>query len=250
MRTSASIKAGQRSASVHSKDALTFADRETIRINILRSIALLLVLCIAAFTSWGVYYYAVNSEKEKFEAEFATNANRIIDSFNFDIERKLGAINAMADSITNNALVTQQEFPFVTIPRFAVRGANARIQADTSTIVWTPLVTDEKREQWEEYALANRLQVVEQYEEEVRLRTIQDEAFGFSDSSNRKLQAQGNNWTVLDDESYFHPKIWASEVSTDEPEGTGPYLPIWQRRSVFALGIVLAGGVECVTYKS
>jgi hypothetical protein len=39
--------------------------------------------------------------------------------------------------------------------------------------------------------------------------------------------------TILDDGTGFHPKIWrvgAILSPGDEPEGSGPFLPLWQRR--------------------
>jgi hypothetical protein len=71
--------------------------------------------------------------------------------------RRLGAINSMATAITSYALDTKQTFPFVTIPHFEIRGSDLRIQADAAIILWTPLVTDETRVAWEDYALEKPL---------------------------------------------------------------------------------------------
>ena len=46
-------------------------------------------------------------------------------------------------------------------------------------------------------------------------------------------ETEKRNITILEDESGYHPKIWNNAALTipgDAPEGSGPYLPAWQRR--------------------
>jgi hypothetical protein len=64
----------------------------------------------------------------------------------------------MATAITSYSIDTHHAFPFVTVPNFGLQGSDLRIAADATMIVWMPLVTDENRAPWEEYALANRTQ--------------------------------------------------------------------------------------------
>lgn len=210
------------------------AATETREINILRVITLLLLVTIAALASFGVYFYTAAYEKEKFEDAFTANAIHIIDSFHSAVERRLGAINSMADSITSHALSSGEQFPRVTLPHFEVRGSNVRVQADALIVHWMPLVTDDTRAEWEEYALSERFQIDDAFDEDARLRNKQDEDFGFSAiSGGRGLQQSQNTLTVLDDGTGYHSKIWSNGSvgpRGDEPEGTGPFLPLWQRR--------------------
>ena len=145
----------------------------------------------------------------------------------------------MADSIRTLALATEQEFPFVTVPDFAVSGSNMRVQADAVLAEWAPLVTDDQRLEWEKYALANRNHIVEAYNEDETLRDRQNKKFGLlALNATFPPPPPRANVTVLDDESFFHPKIWSNGGITpkgDEKEGTGPYLPIWQRRYLLFL---------------
>ena len=223
-------------SSASAKDeAAALAAKETKGINILRFVTLVLLLSIATLASVGVYFYTQNSEKQKFEDDYTTNARLIIDSFHDSVEHKLGAVNVMADSITSHALTSEEEFPGVTLPNFAVHGSNLRVQSDSLVVSWLPLVTDDNRLEWEEYALANRNQTDEEYEKDMELRNRQDEEFGFlSTNVTGNLRPPSPADTVLDDGTGFHPKIFSFGIGPgttrgDEPEGSGPFLPLWQR---------------------
>jgi hypothetical protein len=217
-------------------DYKTLARRETKVLNALRALVLVLLLVAATLTSVGVYIYTSNDETQKFESVYQANAQRIVESFHDAVERRLGAINSMATAITSHALDTKQTFPFVTVPNFELRGSDLRVQADAASIVWMPLVTDETRVAWEEYALTNRSQRDEAFLEDAKQRRKQDDEFGLSNTTSSSTgirmlqQAQA---TILDDGTGYHPKIWSNGAITsagDEPEGSGPYLPFWQGR--------------------
>jgi hypothetical protein len=213
----------------------TLVRRETKAVNVLRVLVLALLFVMATLTSTGVYLYTSNDEKNSFEAGYQNNAERIIESFHDAVERRLGAISSMATSITSYAVDTNKTFPFVTIPNFELRGSDLRIQADASLIGWMPLVTDESRVDWEEYALADRSQIDKAFKEDTKRRKVQDDEYSLTNTTNtgdRMLQ-QSQQETILDDGTGYHPRIWSNGAvgpPEDEPEGSGPYLPIWQSR--------------------
>jgi hypothetical protein len=213
----------------------TLARKETKAVNVLRALVLALLLITATLTSVGVYFYTSNEEKQNFEVEYQANAERIIEAFHYAVVRRLGAINSMATAITSYALDTNQTFPFVTIPHFEIRGSDLRVQAGGAIIHWMPLVTDETRVAWEEYALANRYQIDRSFQEDAKQREKQDDEFGLTNSTgtgDRMLQVSQQE-TILDDGTGYHPSLWsigAVSPRGDEPEGSGPYLPLWQRR--------------------
>jgi hypothetical protein len=192
-------------------------------------------LVTTTLTSVGVYLYTSNEEKQDFEVGYQVNAERIIESFHDAVVRRLGAINSMATAITSHALDTKQAFPLVTIPHFEIRGSDLRVQADAAIIHWMPLVTDDTRVAWEEYAQAKRSQTDEGFQEGAKRMEKQDVQFGLTNTNttgDRTLQ-QSQQETVLDDGTGYHSRIWsigAIKPKGDEPEGSGPYLPLWQRR--------------------
>ena len=217
-------------------DYKTLAKRETKAVNVLRVLVLVLLFVAATLTSVGVYFYLSNEETQNFESGYQANAQRIVESFHDAVERRLGAINSMATAITSYSLDAKQTFPFVTIPNFEIFGSDLRIQADSSGITWLPLVTDETRDAWEEYALINRSQIDEAYLEDAKQREKQDAEFGLTNSSSNtgvRMLQQPQQGTNLNDGRGFKPRIWSiGSISPPgvEPEGSGPYLPLWQVR--------------------
>jgi hypothetical protein len=219
-------------------DHESLARRETKAVNALRALVLVLLLVTTTLTSVGVYLYTSNEEKQDFEVGYQVNAERIIESFHDAVVRRLGAINSMATAITSHALDTKQAFPLVTIPHFEIRGSDLRVQADAAIIHWMPLVTDENRVAWEDYALANRNQIKKSFQEDRKQTEMQDDAFGFTNTTGTRM-LQGA--TILNDGTGYHPRIWALgnpapnvignlASGQDAPEGSGPYLPLWQSR--------------------
>jgi hypothetical protein len=234
VHTGTTMKKQERCETAHD----TLARKETKAVNVLRVLVLVLLLVTATLTSVGVYLYTSNEEKDNFEVAYQANAERVIESFHDAVVRRLGAINSMATGITSYALDAKQTFPFVTIPHFEIRGSDLRVQADATIIHWTPLITDETRVAWEDYALANRDQIEESFQDDVKRRETQDDAFGLTNTSstlctgNRMLQ-QSQQESILDDGTGYHPRVWsigAVGPRQDEPEGGGSYLPFWQIR--------------------
>jgi hypothetical protein len=216
----------------------TLAKKETNAANVLRVLVAFLLVATALLSSALIFVFASMDNKERFDADYQANALKIIDSFQDSVERRLGSINSMASSITSHALATNQTFPFVTIPNFEVRGSDLRVQAGAMVIYWSPLVTDKTRAAWEAYAFKNRAQINVAFEEESRRLKIQDDFFGQvarNVNVTAPLRQPQTPGTILNDGKGYHPRIWFSgtlgdTTVGDAPEGSGPFLPYWQRR--------------------
>jgi len=213
-------------------EAAALTAKETKGINILRIVTLIFVVTIAITASVVIFVYTKELEQEKFESVFTTNAKRIIDTFQENVERKLGAMNAMADAITSHALASGEQFPRVTLPHFEVHGSNVRVQSGAFVVQWSPLVKNETRDEWEEYALAKRFQLDEAYDRDVQLRDGQDEEFGLSLNYTSPQYKNLTDDNILDDGTNYHPRIYSSGAVTEKGDevGSGPFLPLWQRR--------------------
>ena len=64
--------------------------------------------------------------------------------------------NAVADSITAYAQTSESQFPFVTVPFFQTHSQHARDIAHVDSLALCPIVMEENRVAWEEYALDNQ----------------------------------------------------------------------------------------------
>jgi hypothetical protein len=209
--------------------------KENKAVKVLRAAVLVLLVTMATIVCVGVYLLTRGDELKIFEQEYEDNAFRLVESFHDDLERKLGAIDSFANQITSYALDTNRTFPFVTLPNFAIRGSKMRIQADAFVFHWAPLVTDGERIAWEEYAMQNRFHIDEAFEEDEAFRLSQDEEFGLLGDEGKRLLLDESplTETIVDDGTGYHSKIWSAGSLTprgDEPQGSGPYLPLWQRR--------------------
>jgi hypothetical protein len=213
------------------------AQRKTKQVKHLRVAAFLALLVTAVAMCLGVYLYTKNEEEENFRTEFEHNAEIIVDRFITTVEKTLGAIDTMSASITSYAVATNSTFPFVTVPDFEVSGANLRTVSGTFVATWLPLVTDETRDAWEEYAEKNRYHINEAFEKDSQFRSQQDALYPNNPGGGRFMQAlpmfPSANETILRDGTMYHPRIWSSGMITprgDAPVGSGPFLPMWQIR--------------------
>ncbi|CAB9499320.1 Receptor-type guanylate cyclase gcy [Seminavis robusta] len=227
----------------------TLAVRENRAVVWLRFLVMFLLIAVAALVSAGVFVYTRAKEKDDFEDAFYIHADQVTDAFRSAVERKLVAIGSLANAITTYALDSGSEFPFVTVSNFAVRGSDVRVLSDSLVIHWCPVVTEEKRPAWENYTMENRFKINEGFSQDQQLTKVQDEYFPdfrrFDDeqpeedgSGRRQLPQQHGldapaDANVLQDGSGFRPRIWNPQKNrTAEPDGTGPYLPSWQRTPV------------------
>jgi hypothetical protein len=138
---------------------------------------------------------------------------------------------------TSHALDSKQTFPLVTIPHFEIKGSDLRVRADAAIIHWMPLVTDDTRVAWEDYTLANRNHISKSFQDDRKQIKMQDDAFGFTNTTGTRMLQQA---TILNDGTGYHPRIWSADPAQDviaslasardEPDGSGPYLPLWQSR--------------------
>jgi class 3 adenylate cyclase len=194
-------------------ERMTLGRKESRAVSVLRVIVIAVIAFAAVVVSTCVYLYTRNVEEETFETQFAAYSNRIVESFHDSIEDNLGATDALSVLITSFALSTGATFPNVTVPNFEVIGASSRVLADALVVFWLPLVTDETREGWEEYSVMNQNQLMTSFLSESALQVAQNKKF----KSDRSLQ----------DAPVFNERIWGLQGAA-KPEGTGPYLPLWQ----------------------
>ena len=249
-------------SSAHGVMQESLARAETRAANFLRISVIVVLLLVGAGVSTGVYWYTHDQEVKKFHQRFHDDAHQVIESFHELVERNIGSSARMSAAITSSAQKANQSFPFVTIPDFELHGSHLRVQSGSHIVHYMPLVTEENRLEWEEYALKNRYQTDESFSNDMTYRSKQDSAFGFvpapSNAATKVANSQNKNgeghlrrliseaaapepqstlnMTILGDGTGYHPRIWRNPSVPnpgDEPDGEGPYIPAWQRRYGF-----------------
>jgi hypothetical protein len=94
------------------------ARNETKTISYLRFFVFGFLLVTAVLVSVSVYLITHRDQEQDFETQFDAQAIRILERFHEGVEGKLGAMDAMATSITSFALSTGATFPNVTIRKW------------------------------------------------------------------------------------------------------------------------------------
>lgn len=129
-------------------------DPNTRRINAFRLLSLVLLLSIATSASVLVYVSSAEAERREFRRDFDAQAQFMVQALQTKMPAKLGALATLADTITAHAAATNQNFPRVSVPDFAVLASHVRVQADAWTVQYSPVVTDQTRADWEAYTQA------------------------------------------------------------------------------------------------
>lgn len=221
----------------HHDDAL--GTTETRLVHFLRLVFGVILVAATTLVAAGMYRLTKHDEQVRFESHVRVQSARIAQTIHRGVSERIEALDSMASTITSIAKATDQEFPFVTIPDFDVRGSATRVGARSHVLHYMPVVHDHNREAWEEYAMEHRGHIDVDYENDAMRRRRQDETLGYpllADHENIAWKPkQYENTTVLSDGSNYHPKIWSSGQTFPEgdiPKGNGPYLPSWHRRYV------------------
>jgi hypothetical protein len=170
------------------------------------------LLAATVLVGVAIYLSTHRSEVDTFESAFADHATKVFDTFQFNVERKLGAIDALSVAITSLAVDINTTWPFFNLPDFAFRAANTRELADAASIALLPFVTVENREEWEAYSIEN-----DQWLEDSQ---------AFEDSSVAR-QRQLENPTYVNGIS-AEIYVINSDKQKEVDESIGPFFPFWQ----------------------
>ena len=212
------------------RERKTLARKEDQAVKGLRFLVVFVLVLAACTVALFISNYVQTDQTNDFRAAFDASATKVISAFQATMARKVESIDAFATSITSYALATNTSFPFITIPDYEIRAANTRVLADVSDLNFQPLVKDEDRRKWEEYANENRDLVWDAaVASEISQRAEQDARLGVPAKDNagkdgtRKLQAFAPQAQIYE--------ILANGTRAPRPEGSGPFAPRTYRKA-------------------
>jgi hypothetical protein len=133
--------------------------RDTKRVMYLKLLVILILIASATIISVVVYLYITRSETKQFEAKFQNDADKIVSAISTSMQRTLGALNAIAVTFVSYAYDQGMEWPFVTLPDYALHASKLLPLTDGLYVAVIPSVTPAQKGQWEEYANQNDLWV-------------------------------------------------------------------------------------------
>ena len=158
----------------------TLGAKETRVIFCLRLVVLLTLVMIGVSFALALFYHTNAAQEQEFEDQFGFYRDQVFEKFNRNLERKLNAMDSLSTDITSYAKASGSEFPFVTVPDFEFRGANARISGDAAFIFYMPYITEGMRAPWEAYAAANRATYSVALDSELASKATQDASYGLT----------------------------------------------------------------------
>jgi hypothetical protein len=157
---------------------------ETRAVSWIRAVVFLTIAVVAVAVCGLMYSFASQSEEDSFQSAFADQSSKVVDAFKTNARRRIKAIDSLSQAYTSHALDTQAKWPLVTLPDYERRASTVMDLAEVVAMFMFPIVTNETREAWEEYALENQGWIHEGLEirqEEIMARIEQAGAVGLED---------------------------------------------------------------------
>jgi hypothetical protein len=133
----------------------TIAKQETQDVFRLKLVVLFVLVIAAIGTAACVFVYLKNSEESLFLNQFEGDSTKIFDAIGSNLEKTLGSLDSFGVTMVSAARMTNQSWPFVTIPDFAVRMAKVLPLSDAIVLYFNPVVSPDQRETWEKYSVKN-----------------------------------------------------------------------------------------------
>ena len=172
------------------------------------------VLVTAAVAlSVSAYFVTAKSQNDDFVSEYEGYATKIVNGFYEDSALRVWTAQSISASFTSEFGQTK-EWPFVTLANFSRRTAGLSYIAKAKSIVFAPLVTNETRAQWEQYAIDNWHLIQDPDHVEAN-----ETAIGADGTST------GGIVTLREDVGVISR---SSGNATIPAEGPGPFFPIWE----------------------
>jgi hypothetical protein len=223
---------------IEEEPKMVLAKGQTKAVRCLRIIVILVLLGATAIACFAVYRYTSTKQQEEFEDDFHDFAQQIIDTVHVNAQNKLEAVGALALQLQAYAVDHNLTWPFVTMPFFENHVMATKSLTDAYGVLVFPIVTNDTRGEWEQYAVEHSYWVGESYE-------AQQQVYGY-DNSELEDKLAVVDWfdhlwgpdfynesnpdytagiakeifvTVHDDDDQDDPVIDTSE---------GPYFPQWQ----------------------
>jgi hypothetical protein len=231
----------------------TLAGKETTLVFRLRVLVILALLSASIAVSAVVYKITSDGEQDEFESQFSGGASKILSSFEDIVKEKIAAVGSLAVAATIYTANNNITWPFVALDSFPERAAVAKSLSDAIFIGMYPVVYDENRVAWEEFAQDHFYEMCSEsitYQSKVGispfgesvnplLQTQEElDAAYFRNQDSRGLAAQDEveGLPQPDFSSGLSSHIyWSSNqgINSYDP-GPGPYFPIWQNSPFFS----------------
>eukprot|EP00538_Stauroneis_constricta_P012496 CAMPEP_0119547406 /NCGR_PEP_ID=MMETSP1352-20130426/1528_1 /TAXON_ID=265584 /ORGANISM="Stauroneis constricta, Strain CCMP1120" /LENGTH=1220 /DNA_ID=CAMNT_0007592327 /DNA_START=199 /DNA_END=3861 /DNA_ORIENTATION=+ len=145
------------------------ANHREAKVVLLSKVCVLSVLFVATATAaFLTYYFARESEHSDFVLQYNDYAREIEDVTKHNLKTALDLIAGFGSVVTSYALVdhssTDDDFSFVTLPHFEVRGEGFRKVSGARLLAYAPLVSHDHLSEWSNYSTSHQQWIAESFE--------------------------------------------------------------------------------------
>jgi hypothetical protein len=126
---------------------------ETRAVRRVKGVVVVVLLASALGAALAVHQYIYRSEQRQFVARFEDDAHKLLEAIGSVIDRTLGTFDSLAVTAVSSARASNETWPFVTLPNFAVRMSKVLPLAKAVDMAILPLVAPRERRKWERYSL-------------------------------------------------------------------------------------------------
>jgi hypothetical protein len=142
-------------ASSHNTPHAAIATKETKDVLRLRLVVFFVLITFTIAVATSVYLHLHWNEESKFREHFHDDADKILQAVGSTLDNILGSFDSLAVSSISLARATNQSWPFVTLPHFAVRMSKLVPLSRSVVTFLSPIVQPKQRQAWEAYSVQN-----------------------------------------------------------------------------------------------
>eukprot|EP00934_Nitzschia_sp_Nitz4_P009170 Nitzschia sp. Nitz4//scaffold37_size175936//139425//149009//NITZ4_002062-RA/size175936-snap-gene-0.260-mRNA-1//-1//CDS//3329549836//9160//frame0 len=195
-------------SNAQSVEAEIIAKRAGKTVLYLKVVVLLILVLAGVIVALAIFFATTNGEEDAFVQVFDADATKVFETFKYNMERKLGAIDKLSVDYTSLAQDAGLSYPTFTMPDFEYRAAGLGALANAPVVVYMPIVQAEDRDEWESYSVENTGWINDGLEFEAE--QLMDE---------RRLDEGDYNIS-----SFIFTAHTGEILRQDTP---GPYAPVW-----------------------
>jgi len=140
-----------------SRDEVTevkmIAIAETRRVHLWKTVLLVLFMVASASVSAATYILFNSVEEGYFSGRYEIFTSALADASRSQLNSMLLEIHTLSETITAESISSGTIFPFVTLPFYELHVGKLLSQYAFETITFTPFVSRDDKEKWEEYSV-------------------------------------------------------------------------------------------------
>jgi hypothetical protein len=125
--------------------------QETKAVFRIKMVVMAVLLLCTTIVATSVYLHLSHTEETKFLHSFADDGKKIVDAIGVSLDKTLGVLDSLAILFVSYSRSSNQKWPFVTMPDFAVRMAKLLPLTDAISVNMLPIVIPHDRKKWEAY---------------------------------------------------------------------------------------------------